>query len=300
MSQATQRLPRARRDRLFDIVNAAILVVLSLIVCYPLYFVVIASFSDPSKVQMGEVVLYPIGIQWDGYLQILQNSELWTGYGNTLLYTFFATILNLVLTLTAGFALSNRSLPGRKWIMRMLTFTMFFSGGMIPTYIVVRSLGLLNTRTVMILMGAVNVWNLILARSFFEGTIPTELRDAAFIDGCSYIRFFISIVLPVSGAIIAVLTVYYAVAHWNQYMNAIIYLRNRKLMPLQVFLRELLIDDQFNDSNVMMDEMAYLHAVKIMSMKYGVIIVSSLPVLVLYPFVQKYFVKGVMVGSVKG
>lgn len=298
---ANHRITRSRPDVIFDVVNTAILAVLLVIVAYPLYFVIIASVSEPNAVQMGKVVLWPTGLQLTGYQEILKYDRIWTGYRNTALYTVVGTTINLVLTLTCGFALSQKNLPGRKTLIFIFTFTMFFNGGMIPTYIVVRSLNLVDKRAVMIILGAVNVWNLVLARSFFESSIPADLREAAFIDGCNYFRFFFQVVLPLSGALTGVLMVYYAVAHWNQFFNGIIYLRSRDMQPLQVVLREMLIQDQFGESTqVIMDENAYRHAVLMMSMKYGVIIVSSLPVLIMYPFVQRFFVKGVMVGAIKG
>ncbi len=291
---------RSRSDIIFDAVVFVIMLFVLFICLYPLYFMLIASISDPNYVLTGQVILYPKGITFLGYEKILGEEDIWMGYRNTIIYTFLGTTLNVVLTLSAGYALSRKDLPGRRGILIFIVFTMFFNGGMIPTYMVVDQLQLVDTIWAMILPTAVQVWNLMIARSFFESTIPTELLDAAMIDGCRTLRFFTQIVLPVSKAIIAVMVLFYAISHWNTFFNALIYLESEDKYPLQIILRNILIQNQ--PVAGMMDDMASLierqKAAELI--KYGVIVVASVPVLVLYPFVQKYFVTGIMVGSIKG
>lgn len=290
-----------RGDKIFYTVNVCFLTLLVLIVAYPLYFVVIASFSDPGLVSMGKVILWPRGVNLLGYQRILGYSDIWVGYRNTFLYAILGTLLNLALTLSCAYSLSRREMPGRNIFMAVIMFTMFFSGGLIPTYLLVKRLNLINTYAVMIVMGGVSVMNVIIARTFFQSTIPEELHEAAEIDGCDDFHFFFQMVLPLSKAIIAVLTIYYAVGHWNDFFNALIYLNNRQKFPLQLFLREILIQNQSNpELQQTVDENATKAQQIYESMKYGVIIVSSIPVLLLYPFVQKYFMQGVMIGSIKG
>ena len=291
---------RSRSDVIFDTIVLIIMIIVMLMCVYPLYFVLIASFSDPNYVLTGQVILFPKGITLSGYEKILGEEDIWIGYKNTIIYTVLGTTINVILTTTAGYALSRKDLPGRRWILIFIVFTMFFNGGMIPTYMVVKDLHLIDTVWAMVLPTAVQVWNLMIARSFFETTIPSELLDAAMIDGCRTLRFFTQIVLPVSKAIIAVLVLFYAISHWNTFFNALIYLESEERFPLQIILRNILIQNQPNQS--MMDDVATLverqKAAELI--KYGVIVVASVPVLVLYPFVQKYFVTGIMVGPIKG
>lgn len=275
-----------------------VLAVFFLIVClYPLYFVLIASFSSPGMVASGKVWLYPKGITLAGYQMMLGKSEIWSGYGNTIFYTVAGTCINLVFTISAGYALSRRTLPFRRLLNLFFLLPMFISGGLVPTYLLMNSLHLVNTSAIMVLMGAVNVWNFIICRTFFENNIPLDILDAAKIDGSSEIGFFLRIALPLSKAILAVMTLFFAVEHWNGYYTALIYLRNESKYPLQLVLRNLLLTTQLTPeaSDSGMDQLLNLQ-----SMKYGVIVVASVPVLILYPFIQKYFVKGVMVGAVKG
>lgn len=296
-----QDLHFTRGDRIYNVINTTLISLVLLVVAYPLYFVVIASISDPVLVATGKVNIIPVGLTFDGYVRIMGYSRIWIGYRNTALYTLCGTALNITLTVTAGYTLSRRNLFGRRLLMGLLTFTMYFSGGLVPLYQVVLKLNLINKPVVMIILGAVSIYNVIITRTFFESFLPEELRESAMVDGCNDFRFFLKIALPLATTIIAVLVVFYAVGHWNQFFNGIIFLRNRAYLPLQVFLREILILDQFGDTQqIMFDENATRNALIAMSMKYGIIIVSSLPVLVLYPFMQKYFVKGVMIGAVKG
>lgn len=277
-----------------------LLFLLLLAVIYPLYFVVIASFSNPIAINIGQVVLRPVGFSLEGYSRVLSHQDIWLGYRNTSIYTLLGTLVNLALTVPAGYVLTRRDMAGRTLLTLMFTFTMFFSGGLIPTYLQVRSLGLTNTLFVMILLNAMSVYNVMITRSFFLNTLPKDLHEAAVMDGCSDFRFFFQIVLPLSSAIIAVLVIYYAVGHWNDFFTGIIYLRDRDRMPLQVFVREILLQNQFAEHATYEVNMSQDTMLVAESMKYSVIIIASLPVMALYPFLQKYFMKGVMIGSIKG
>lgn len=301
MEKKNRRIRRSRNDLIFDTCNYLILGVFSLIVIYPLYFVLIASISSPEAVNAGKVMFYPIGITLEGYQKLFEDSRIFTGYRNTILYTLAGTSLDVCLTLITAFPLAYKNLPGRRVLLGFFMFTMFFNGGLIPTFLLVKSLGLYDTPFVLVLMGALNIYNMIIARSFFEGSISKELMDAAEIDGCGKFRFFISIVLPLSKALVGVLVVYYGVSHWNQYFNALIYISREQLRPLQLVLREILIQNsstmQVFDESMMMEMLRRERYAELI--KYGVIVVASVPVLCIYPFIQKYFTKGVMLGAVK-
>ena len=292
-------IARSRADKAFDILDYVLLTIAFLLVVYPLYFVVIASVSDPIAVYEGRVVFRPIRPTLEGYARIFSYESLFTGYRNTILYTLVGTSVNVLLTVTAGYALSRKELVGRNVMMMGVMFTMIFSGGMIPNYLLVRSLGLYNTMWALILPGAVSTWNLIVCRTFFQQTIPDELREAAELDGCGDTAFFLRVVLPLSASIIAVMVLFYAVTHWNSYYNALIYLSSTSKYPLQLVLRNILIVNTLDD---MVNDVATQAAQQRMGdlIKYGMIIVSSLPLLILYPFLQKYFVQGVMIGAIKG
>ncbi|CAG7648256.1 L-arabinose transport system permease protein AraQ [Paenibacillus solanacearum] len=291
---------RTRADQAFDIFSYTLLSLLLLVVLYPLYFVVISSISNPDLVNLGKVTLYPRGVTLEGYRRIFSDATLWLGFRNSLLYTVLGTCLNVVLTLTAGYALSRNDLAGRNVFMFLIVFTMFFGGGLIPTYLLIKGLGLVNTIWAMILPNAVSAYNIIITRTFFQGSVPGELLEAAKMDGSSNTRFFLQIVLPISLPIVAVMVLFSAVGHWNSYFQALIYLKDDELQPLQIILRKILISGEAAEN--MVDGLVNQAEIVKMAetMKYGVIIVSSLPVLVLYPFLQKYFLKGVMIGSLKG
>jgi putative aldouronate transport system permease protein len=274
-----------------------------LITLYPLVYVISASFSDPVLVISGKITLLPKGLTLDGYKRIFNYSLIWVGYRNTLIYASVGTIVNLCVTLPCAYALSRRDFVGRNVLTAFIAFTMFFSGGLIPTYLVMRNLHLVNNPLIMVLLGAVSVWNTVIARTFFQANIPLELQEAAYLDGCSTTQLFLQIVLPLAKPIIAVLSLFCAVGHWNSYFNALIYLSDTRLYPLQIFLRNILILDQmdtltFGDP----DSMEFLLRMMQLkeSMKFGIVVVASVPVLVLYPFLQKYFVKGMLVGAIKG
>lgn len=293
------KIKNSKEDIIFNICSYTILGIFALIILYPLYYVVIASFSDPYDVLNGNVTLYPKGITFKGYERIINDKSIWTGYLNTIIYTFIGTTLNVSLTMMIGYPLSRKHFSGRKVIMTILLITMYFQGGLIPQYILVSNMGLRGTRAVMVLLGAVSVYNVIVARSFLESNIPDELVDAASIDGCAPIPFFLRMVIPLSKAIIAVLIMYYGIAHWNDYFRAMIYLNKTEQFPLQLILRSILIQSQSLAGSDDVDLAVEAHRMA-EQMKYGVIVVSSVPVLLLYPFLMKYFEKGVMIGSVKG
>ncbi|QNK58834.1 carbohydrate ABC transporter permease [Paenibacillus sp. PAMC21692] len=286
-------------EKLFDIILYVIAAVIMVIVLYPLLFTVSASFSDPSKVLNGQVWLLPKGANIEAYANILKNDKIWSGYGNSILYTVVGTIINIVLTTLAAYPLSRPDLPLRNGIMVLITLTMFFGGGLIPVYLLVRDLGMVDTMWALIVPGAIATYNLIVMRTYFQSSIPWELQEAAHMDGCSNWRLLVSIILPLSKPILAVMVLFYAVGHWNSFFNALIYIRDEAKYPLQLVLREILLisqSAQIDGGSVGLEKQILLAE----SIKFAVIIVSSLPVLIMYPFVQKHFVKGVMIGSIKG
>lgn len=294
---------RSTEDRMFDAVNFIVLTLLLLFVAYPLYFVVIASVSDPKLVATGRVLFWPQSVDLKGYVEVLKYSPIWTGYRNTLIYTTLFTLISTMISLMGGYALSRKSFPGKKVVTVFLLFTMFFNGGLIPTYLLMKDIGLHGNPAIIVLMGAVSVINIIISRTFLKSTIPDELFEAAAMDGCSHVSFFIRIALPVSKALIAVLVLFAAVAQWNSWFSAMIFLTKEEQMPLQMVLRDLIVNQSAlgmaSETDAMGgDAAAQIYLVE--SMRYAVIIVSTLPIMCFYPFVQRYFVKGVMIGSVKG
>jgi len=297
---------RRRRKTTFDdkIMYAVIGVVftfLMIVLLYPLVYVVSASFSSGVALEGGRVVLWPVGFNLNGYRAAFSYRNVLSGYRNTILYTVAGTSINLVITLLTAYPLSRRDFPARKGFMIICAITMFFNGGLVPTYMLVVQLGLINTPWSILLPGAMSVFNMILVRTFIISSIPAELLDASRIDGCSDARYFIKIVLPLSKAVIAVVGLYYAVDHWNSYFNAMLYLHDEKLHPLQLVLRNVLVtlsDFTFNDISSAKEMVTMIGIVNLL--KYSLIVVSSVPIIALYPFVQRYFVKGVMIGSIKG
>ena len=261
-----------------------------------------ASISSPASVTSGRMWLWPTDITLEGYKRILKNSEIWMGYANTIFYTVVNVAISLAVTLPAAYALTVKSLPGRKFIVFVFSVTMFFSGGMIPLYVVCRNLGLVNTLWAVILPSATSMWYIILTRTFFQSTIPHELEEASEIDGCSVFATFLRIVIPLSAPIIAVMALYFGVGRWNSYFGEMIFLRDRTKFPLQLFLREILIVATFNQENASnADAITMAEQLRIASIiKYATMIVATLPVIAAYPFIQRYFVKGVMIGSIKG
>lgn len=287
-------------DRLFDLFTRLFLAVILIVVLWPLIFIVSSSFSSKEAVMAGRVFLLPVDFSLEGYQAVFKTNDVIIGYRNTIFYTLFGTLLNVALTMSAAYSLSRRDMPCRKFFMLVFTFTMIFSGGMIPTYIVVNNLGLLNSPLALIIPGAISVYNLIITRTFLETSIPGDLLEAAMIDGCDDFGYFFKILLPLSKSVIAVITLYYAVAHWNSYFNAFLYITDSKLYPLQLVLRNILIANQM-DSAMMTDFDTMTSKQGLADLlKYSLIVVSSVPVLIIYPFVQKHFTKGVMIGAVKG
>ena len=290
-------LKRKRNDTIFYVINAFLLGVVALIVLYPLYFIIIASISDPDAVLAGKVVLYPVDITLSGFQKIMERTDVWRGYLNTIIYTVITVVLSLVVTIPAGWALSRKTLPGKKFWMIYFIIPMFFGGGLIPFYNVMSSLKLVNTIWAIILPAALSVWNLFMTKTFFESSVPGGLIEAAKIDGAGQFRTFFLIVLPLAKAIMAVMALYYAVGQWNSYFNAMIFLQNENLYPLQLVLKEILIA---SESTVGGSGETILEQYRLANqLKYASVIVSSLPVLMLYPFVQKYFAQGAMIGSLK-
>ena len=287
-------------DRVFEIVNTALLALILLVILYPLWFVVIASVSDPAKVVAGDVLLWPAGVSFEAYRMVFRDSMIMTGYRNTLYYTILGTAINLVMTVLAAYPLSRKDWVGRGFFMAVVMFTMFFSCGTIPTYLLMNDLGLINTTWAIVLPGAVSVYNAIVMRTFFINSIPLELQEAAQVDGCSNTRLLLRIVLPLSKPILAVMVLFYGVAHWNAFFGALIYITESDRYPLQLVLRSILI--QNTASQDMLGEVDTLgnRVMLAETIKYALIIVSTLPMMVLYPFLQRFFEKGVMVGSVKG
>lgn len=290
---------QARSDVMFNIVLYSLAAIVLVIVLYPMWFIVIASVSDPSAVATGKVWFLPSGFTLDGYAEMLNRPNIWVGYRNTIAYVVVGTAIGLAVNLSAAYALSRRDLVGRRFFNLVYIFTMFFQGGLIPTYLNIQSFGLYDTFWVMVLPFSVAVYNIIVARTFFSNSIPDGLWDAAQIDGCGNLRFFFTIVLPLSKAIIAVLALWTAVGHWNAYFNALIYLRNPERHPLQLILRSILIINE-NIAQTMGSDEAALRARKLADLiRYAAIIVSTVPIMCLYPFVQKYFNQGVMIGAIK-
>jgi len=288
-----------RTDKIIGLVNGLLLVGVLIIVLYPLVFVFSASISNPLVVSRGEMWIFPKDITFAGYQKVFQNKDILVGYGNTILYTAVGTAINIVMTIMAAYPLSRHNFAGRKAIMFLMVFTMFFSGGMIPSYLIVKKLHMLNTMWALIIPGAVAVWNIIIMRTFFKESVPNEVQEAAMMDGCSQIQTLLRIVLPLSMPILAVMMLFYSVDHWNAYFSALIYLTDRDKYPLQLVLREILIQNQMDKmaggSTSMSEQIMFSQ-----SIKYAVVIVANIPVFLLYPFLQRYFVKGMTIGAIKG
>jgi len=289
-------------DKVYYSIVYSVIIFLTILVLYPLIFVVSSSFSSGQAVTSGRVVLWPVEFSIESYKRVYEYKVIWTGYRNTIFYTLVGTLWNVSMTACAAFALSRPKLPGRSWLMFLFAFTMLFNGGLIPNFLLIRDLGLYNSPWVLIIPGAISVYNMIITRTFFQNSIPGELNEAAVVDGCSDFRYFFAILLPLSKAVLSVITLYYAVGHWNSYFSAMIYLNTRNYWPLQLFLREILINNQF--SAEMLTTMTDEEIRKLQGMsdllKYAFIVVATVPILLVYPFIQKYFAKGVMIGSIKG
>jgi putative aldouronate transport system permease protein len=293
-------LQKSAGDHIFDVFTYSLLGLIALIILYPLYFVLVASFTTPRVVNSGVMLLYPIEFFPGGYVKTFNYPPIWRGYVNTIVYTGLGTITAIAVTIAGAYPLSRRDMAGRRWLMFLFTFTMFFGGGMIPAYLLMRTLKIYDTLWVMILPGAVSVYNLIVCRTFFESTLPPELYEAATLDGCNDFGFFFRIAVPLSSTIIAVMALFYASGKWNSYFDALIYLMDDRKMPLQIVLRNLLLIGK-NATDMVGDAKSIAERRNMADqLKYCVIVVSAAPLLIIYPFLQKYFAKGVMVGAVKG
>ena len=289
-------------DRVYMGITEVILWFMLIIILIPLIYVVSSSFSSPEAVGNGKVFLWPVDLSLKGYEAVFTTPKVWVGFRNSVFYTAVGTTINIIVTMLAAYPLSRRDLKGRGFVMAMFTFTMLFGGGMIPTYLLVRDLGMINTVWAMLLPGAMSVYNVVIARTYIQSSIPFDLYESASLDGCTDDRSLIKIVLPLAKPIIAVLVLWYAVGHWNSYFNAMIYLRDANLLPLQIVLRNFLIVEDMNGaaiSNMTMDE--YMDKLYLKNLyQYSLIVIASAPVMMLYPFIQKYFVSGIMLGSLKG
>lgn len=298
---STNAIRDSRGDRIFTIIIHVLLILVLIVMLYPLIYVISASFSNPMAVLQGRVILFPKELTLQAYARVFRHGEIMNGYLNTLIYTLLGTAINVTLTVAAAYPLSRRDLVGRSAIMLMMTFTMFFSGGMIPTYLIYTQVyGLRNSIWAMVLPGAISVYNTVIVRTFFQSSIPGELHESAMLDGCGNLRMLVSIVLPLSMPVLAVISLYYAVGHWNQWFNALIYLTDKRLYPLQMVLRGILVQSNMTDMvEVDLESMSEQMLIG-ESIKFAVVVVSSLPIMILYPFLQRFFVKGVMVGALKG
>lgn len=295
---------RTKADFIYDVINTVFIVLLFLLIAYPLYFIIIASFSSPSAVGTGKVILLPDTINLEGYKRVFQNAEIWLGYRNSVFYTVFGTILRVFFTVCAGYVFTRRELPFRNFLLVVFIIPMFFGGGLIPTYLLISKLKLINNPLLIIILGSVSMYHIIISKTFIDSTIPKELLDSARIDGSNNLHYFYRIVVPLSKPLIAMLAVFSAVYHWNSYFNALIYMNDRRWIPLQLVLRNILISgsfvmqQQFEIGNI--GEDAVRAAMLVEAVKYAIVIVASIPIIIIYPFAQKHFVKGLMVGSIKG
>jgi multiple sugar transport system permease protein/putative aldouronate transport system permease protein len=296
---ARTKIRTTPEDRTFNLVNDGLMLFAALIVLYPLIYILSSAFSSPTAVSQGRVVFFPVDFSLKGFEEVFSHKAILTGFANSIFYTVVGTTVNIIMTMCAAYPLSRKGMPGRRILLFMFTFTMLFSGGLIPSYLLTSKLGLINTRAVMIIPTAINVFNVIICRTFFETTIPDEVAEAAMIDGCSHTRFMLQMVMPLSKAIIAVMVLYYGLGHWNSYFQAFLYISDKTKFPLQIVLRDILILNQVND--IISDPLLYqAKAGMAQLLKYALIVVSSAPFMIAYPFVAKHFVKGVMIGALKG
>lgn len=297
---------RFSTDWILNAVVAIVMIFMVFVTVYPLYFSVVASVSEPADVAMGNVTFWPKGFTTEAYKNVFENDDIWTGYRNSMVYMLLGTLLSLCLTIPAAYVLSKKKLKGRNLLSWYFVIIMYFSGGLVPTYLTMRDLNLLNKAYSLIFIGSFSVYNMVVTRVYFDSSIPEELYESARIDGCSEFGQFFKIALPLSVPILAVVGLFYASGRWNDYFNGLIYLSNSDYFPLQVVLRNILIQNQMAaasiDPTMTSEEILALtrRAYMAEAMKYALILISSLPMLILYPFVQRYFVKGMMIGAVKG
>ena len=294
-----KKVKRSGADQRLEICLIIIMSIIGVIMLYPLLIVVSTSFSSASAVISGKVWLFPVDFSLEGYKAVFRTNDVLIGYRNSLFYMVVGTIINLFMTLITAYPLSRDDLVGQGVIMKLFTFTMIFGGGMIPNYLLMKDLGFLNTVWAMLIPGAISVYNMIITRTFIRSNIPKEMLEAAQIDGCSDIQYFIKMVLPLSGAVIAVITLYYAIGHWNAYFSAFMYLNEKELYPLQIFLKNILVSNQVEADMIVDEQVQSVEGIAEV-LKYSLIVVAVVPVMIIYPFVQKHFVKGVMIGAVKG
>lgn len=287
-------------DRIFDVFNVSFMILLLVVFAWPLWFVIIASFSNPEAVLLGEVLLWPKGFNLNGYMEILKYKQIWVGYKNSILYTLFGTILNMVMSVLFAYPMSDKTFALKKPLMVFFMISMYFSGGLVPMFLLLKNMHILNTPFVFVLVGAISIYNSLIIRSYFQNSIPGELNEAAILDGAGKGMYLVKVVLPLSKPVFAVVALYYAVGHWNSYTKGLYYIYDPELYPLQNILRELLTSSKMLQ-DLMNDPEMYLEALETArTMKYSVIIAAALPMMIMYPFIQKHFVKGVMVGAVKG
>lgn len=296
---------KKKKIEFFDVFNVFLVLLITVIVVYPLYFCVVASFSEPDQVALGKTLLGIKGFTTEAYKYVFKEEQIWIGYRNSIIYTFFGTLYNLALTIPAAYALTKKYLPFRNFISWYFFLTMYFAGGMIPTYMLVKSLGLINNPLIMMIGAGVSCYNLIVTRQFFASSIPDDLYEAAYIDGASEMKCFFTIAMPLAKPITAVMALYYGTTHWNSYYNALLYIRDKKFQPLQLVLKNILMSNELAlgaMENADADTIAYLvrRAEMAQGMKYAIIFIASAPLLIAYPFIQKHFTKGVMIGAVKG
>lgn len=294
-----KRRMKTKSDMIFDVVNYSLLAIVFLVAFYPIYFVIIASFSDPTYVNAGETLLLPKGITFDGYLKAFEYKQIWVGYRNSFIYTFLGTCLNLIVLIPASFALSRKELVGRRAFTVFFLITMYFGGGTVPLYLLIKNLNIIDTMWALILPGAFSVYNMIICRSYFQGNVSEELYESVKIDGGGYSTFFFKIVLPLSKAIIAVMVLFHALRHWNVYIDALYFIRDKEKFPLQLVLTNLTKSLSTSRMDGGMGNTAEAEKLKEL-IKYSIIMIAALPMIILYPFVQKHFVTGIMIGSVKG
>ena len=293
-----ERARMSRGDRIFGLVNAALLWIVSIIMLYPLLYVVACSFSDPLSVVQSRITLLPQGATLAAYERVFRNEMIMSGYKNTLVYTLLGTAINVVITLMTAYPLSRPDLVGKKAVNSMIAFTMLFSGGMVPTFLVVKDLGLMDSVWAIVLPGAMSAWNMFIVKNYYMTSIPRELIEAADVDGASDIRAYLSIVTPLSAPIVAVMVLYYGVGHWNAYFDALLYLRDKARYPLQLVIRTFFTASDYAEQGGGSGDTAMLLINE--TMKYALIVIASAPILCLYPLLQRYFIKGVMLGAIKG
>lgn len=299
MNIKKRKISGSASDNLFDITNNIFLILFALIVLYPIIVVISSSLSNPTALMSGKVVLFPIEPTLDGYRAVIHHPDIWLGIKNSVFYTVIGTVVNLIITVMAAYPLSRKDFTSRKWISLFFAFTMWFSGGLIPTYLLIKDLGLYNTRAVMIIPLALNVWNMIIVRTYFQSNISDDLLEVAKIDGCSDVKFLTQIAVPLSKPVLAVVALYYAVANWNVFTHAYIYLNKQEYQPIQVVLRDILLLNTTQEISVDVTKLAKSEQMSEL-LKYSLVVTASIPMILIYPFVQKHFVKGIMVGSVKG